>query len=119
MQRLFAGTPWDRPPTCERCGKLESECDCPPAPPPAPVRRAPEGQTARLRVEKRPRGKLVTLVENLDPTGNDLPTLAATLKTRCGVGGTVKDGRIELQGDHLATADEVLRGIGYKTKSSR
>ena len=69
MTRLFAGTPWDRPPTCERCGKLESECTCPP-PLVAPVRLAPESQTARLRLEKRPRGKVVTVVANLDPAGN-------------------------------------------------
>ena len=33
VTRLFAGTPWDRPPTCERCGELEAECKCPPVVP--------------------------------------------------------------------------------------
>lgn len=115
MTRLFAGTPWDRPPTCERCGKLESECTCPPQVA-APVRLAPESQTARLRLEKRPRGKVVTIVANLDPDGNDLASLAAQLKTRCGTGGTVKDGLVELQGDHVATAEGVLKSLGYKTR---
>ncbi len=116
MGRLFAGTPWDRPPRCERCGKLESECDCPPPPAPEPVRLAPEKQTARLRLEKRPKGKVVTVVANLDPEGNDLDALAASLKAKCGAGGTVKDGRIELQGDHVASAESALRGLGYKTR---
>jgi translation initiation factor 1 len=115
LGRLFAGTPFDRPPTCDRCGKLESECVCPPL----VVERvwlAPETQTARLKVEKRPKGKVVTVVNGLDPEGNDLDELAARLKSRCGTGGTVKDGSIELQGDHLAAVEAALNGIGYKVK---
>lgn len=115
MTRLFAGTPWDRPPTCERCGKLESECTCPP-PVVTPARLAPGSQTARLRVEKRAKGKVVTVVANLDPGGNDLPSLAVQLKTRCGTGGTVKDGLIEIQGDHLDVAEGLLKSLGYKTR---
>lgn len=114
MQRLFSGTPWDRPPTCERCGRLEADCACAPAPA-EPVRVDPGTQTARLRVEKRPKGKVVTVVAGLDPLGNDLPALASKLKARCGAGGTVKDGRIELQGDRLAAAESALRALGYKT----
>jgi translation initiation factor 1 len=115
LGRLFAGTPFDRPPTCERCGKLESECACPP-PVVEPVRLDPATQTARLRIEKRPKGKVVTVVQGLDPAGNDLEQLAATLKGRCGTGGTVKDGAIELQGDHLGTAEAALNELGYKTR---
>ena len=115
MQRLFAGTPWDRPPTCERCGRPEAECVCPPVVV-EPVRLAPESQTARLRVEKRARGKVVTVVSGLEPDGNDLPALASTLKTRCGSGGTLKDGAIELQGDRLDAARDALRSLGYKTR---
>ncbi len=115
MGRLFAGTPWDRPPSCDRCGKLVSDCDCPP-PVVEPVRIPPGDQTARLRVEKRPKGKVVTAVGGLDPSGNDLADLAARLKDRCGTGGTVKDGTIELQGDHLAAAEAALKAIGYRTR---
>lgn len=115
MTRLFAGTPWDRPPTCDRCGKLETECQCPPIVA-EPVRIPPEKQTARLKVEKRPKGKVVTSVKGLDPSGNDLESLAAQLKTRCGTGGTVKEDTIELQGDHLAKVETALAAIGYKTR---
>ena len=117
MTRLFAGTPWDRPPTCERCDKPETECACPPQRT-EPKRLPPQSQTARLRLEKRPRGKVVTVIAGLDPEGNDLPTLAAGLKTACGTGGTLKDGRIELQGDHLQAAAKVLEISGYKTRTS-
>ncbi len=119
MSRLFSGTKWDRPPTCERCGRLESECACPPPPPPEPVRFAPHSQTAKITLEKRAKGKIVTVIANLDPAGNDLSALAATLKAKCGAGGTVKDDRIELQGDHLSGADAVLSSMGYKTHVPR
>lgn len=115
MGRLFAGTPWDRPPSCDRCGNLESECACP-APVVEPRPLAPEAQTARLRVEKRPKGKVVTVVRGLDPDANDLEALAATLKGRCGTGGTVKQGVLELQGDHLAAAGAALAALGFRVK---
>jgi translation initiation factor 1 len=115
VTRLFAGTPWDRPPTCERCGQLESECNCP-TPTAEPRRLPPETQTARLALEKRPKGKLVTVIGALDPEGNDLPGLAAHLKAACGTGGTLKEGRIELQGDHLKAVEAALQGMGYKTR---
>jgi len=115
VSRLFAGTPWDRPPACERCGRPESECTCPP-PSVEPARLDPASQTARLRLEKRAKGKLVTVVGNLAPDGNDLPGLAAQLKSRCGAGGTVKDGLIELQGDHLRTVEAALNALGYRTR---
>lgn len=115
MRRLFSGTPWDRPPTCERCGQPESECRCPIIAP-ARVPLAPESQTARLRLEKRSKGKVVTLLSNLDPDGTDLPALAAALKSRVGAGGTVKEGVIELQGDRLDAVEAVLKAIGYKCR---
>jgi translation initiation factor 1 len=115
VTRLFAGTPWDRPPSCERCGNPESQCQCPPLPT-EPTRIPPELQTARLSLEKRPKGKIVTVIGSLDPDGNDLPDLAARLKTACGTGGTLKEGRIELQGNHLGAAEAALQSMGYKTR---
>ena len=115
MTRLFAGTPWDREPTCDRCGRLESECSCPPLTPEA-KRIPPEQQTARLMTERRAKGKLVTVIAGLAPGHNDLNELATRLKNACGAGGTEKDGQIELQGDHLKAAERLLKTIGYKTK---
>jgi translation initiation factor 1 len=115
MGRLFAGTEWDRPPRCDRCGMLERECTCtPPVVEKKPI--PPESQTARLKLEKRPKGKQITTVWGLDPEGNDLEALAARLKGMCGTGGTVKNGVIELQGDHLVAAERALRELAYKTK---
>jgi translation initiation factor 1 len=77
----------------------------------------PELQTARLTTERRAKGKLVTVIAGLDPAGNDLTELAMRLKNACGAGGTMKDGQIELQGDHLQAAERALQAIGYKTKA--
>jgi translation initiation factor 1 len=77
----------------------------------------PEQQTARLMTERRAKGKLVTVITGLDPAGTDLDELAKRLKTACGAGGTVKDGQIELQGDHLQGVRRTLEVIGYKTKA--
>ncbi|HUY87801.1 MAG TPA: translation initiation factor [Pirellulales bacterium] len=109
--RLFEGTPWDRPPRCERCGQLEADCVCPPAP---PERIPPGEQTAKLSLEKRAKGKLATIVRGLD--GGDLAELLTRLKNACGAGGTIKDGTIEIQGRHLERIREVLQGIGYRVK---
>jgi len=116
MSRLFAGTPWDRPPTCDRCGQLESACDCPPSvEEPAAVPPEKAG-VARLSLEKRKKGKLVSVITGLSLNPGQLVDLAALLKTRCGVGGTCKDGEIELQGDQIARAEEVLKSLGYRTR---
>lgn len=111
--RLFEGTPFDRPPRCERCGELETDCVCPPERPP---RIAPEKQTARLAMAKRKKGKTVTVVRGLPAEGNDLPGLLKQLKTTCGAGGTLKDDVMEIQGDHRDRIRELLTQIGYRVK---
>jgi translation initiation factor 1 len=113
---LFAGTKWDVPAHCERCGELESACRCPPLPPPEPARLAPEKQTARLAVENRKRGASVTVVRDLSPTDTDLKELLSRLQAACGAGGTVQDAVIEIQGRHLDRVRDLLNGLGYKTK---
>lgn len=111
--RLFAGTPFDQPPTCDRCGALEADCSCPPAPPP---RLPPAQQEARLSVEKRKKGKIVTVVHGLPAIGNDLPDLLSRLKSQCGAGGTLKDEELEIQGEHLDRVRQILAGMGYRVR---
>lgn len=111
--RLFEGTQWDRPPRCERCGELEEACTCPPLP---KVLTPPEKQTARLNVEKRKKGKVVTVVRGLAADENDLPGLLGQLKAACGAGGTVKGDELEIQGDHLERLRGLLAEIGYRVR---
>lgn len=81
----------------------------------APARPA-AGGGGRVKVRRETsgrRGKTVTTVTNV-PLGDDgLRELAGRLKKRCGVGGSAKDGVIELQGDHRDTVLDVLRADGY------
>ena len=112
--RLFEGTEFDIPPRCERCSELEEDCQCPP---PAPEMIPPEKQTAKIQVEKRKRGKVVTVIRGLPAVGNDLPGVLTRLKSVCGAGGTIKDEQLEIQGDHREAATKVLSEIGYKVKT--
>jgi translation initiation factor 1 len=59
------------------------------------------------------RGKAVTTVSGVPVPDDELKALAGRLKKRCGVGGSAKDGVIELQGDHRDAVVEVLRAEGY------
>lgn len=111
--RLFEGTEFDVPPRCERCGELEEDCKCLPEP---PARIPPEKQTARLAVEKRKKGKLVTVIRGLTAEGNDLPGLLKQLKNQCGAGGTLKEEILEIQGNHLERLRDALKEIGFRVK---
>ena len=110
--RLFAGTKFDVPPKCDRCGKEESECQCPPSRPPG---KDPAKQTARFASEKRKNGRVVTVIRGLLASDNDFPSLLTKLKTTCGAGGTTEGDTIEIQGDHVEKLERVLREIGFKT----
>jgi translation initiation factor 1 len=83
-----------------------------------PVRSLPpRQQTARISLDKsHRRGKVVTVVADLVLVEADLDALGRSLKTLCGAGGTVKDGRIEVQGDHRDTIIAHLTALGYKVK---
>ncbi len=111
--RLFEGTQFDRPPRCERCEELEADCKCEPEPEPrTPV----EKQTAKLSRQKRKRGKVVSIIEGLLDEGDALQELLTKLKTACGAGGTIKDGVLEIQGEHLERVRDELKKIGYRVK---
>ena len=63
-------------------------------------------------------GKGVTLVKGISLADKDLDALGKQLKTACGSGGTVKDGVIEVQGDHIERVVALLVAQGYKAKKS-
>ena len=114
--RLFEGTQFDRPPHCERCEKPETECQCPPIEPEPAPRTPTDRQTARLSKEKRKKGKVVTVVAGLLDEGDALQEMLTKLKTACGAGGTLKDGNLEIQGDHLERVRRELSSLGYRVK---
>ena len=77
------------------------------------ARRAAGGRVKVRRETSGRRGKAVTTVSGVPLADDGLRELAGRLKKRCGVGGSVKEGVIELQGDHRTVVMDVLRADGY------
>ncbi|MCY1401182.1 putative protein YciH [compost metagenome] len=98
---------------CPDCGQPVAACICKQA-----VIPAGDG-IARVRRETKGRGgKTVTTVSGVPLAGDELKELATALKRRCGTGGSLKDGVIEIQGDHVELLIEELTKRGLKAKKS-
>ncbi|QDV22292.1 translation initiation factor [Aureliella helgolandensis] len=108
---LFDGTPLERPIHCDRCGLDEKDCRCAPLPA-ADV--LPSAQRLQIRVEKRKRGKLMTVVKGFECQPQQLQQVLTTLKNHCGAGGTTESMSVEIQGQHLERAQAKLRELGYR-----
>ncbi len=99
---------------CPECGKPVASCECSAGKP------GPRGDGS-VRVGRRTKGrkgKGVTLIAGLPLDDDGLKKLARELKQKCGTGGTVKDGVIEIQGDHRDMLVEELKRRGYAAKRS-
>ena len=73
-----------------------------------------EKQKLRVSLDKKQRaGKVVTIVEGFSGKEDDLTALGKELKTKCGAGGSVKDGVIMIQGDYREKVIGWLKGWGY------
>ncbi|HWQ84015.1 MAG TPA: translation initiation factor, partial [Anaerolineales bacterium] len=84
---------------------------------PRPKSLPPQQQVAAISRDRKGRGgKTVTLIRDLQLNPDDLKALLKQLKQTCATGGTIKDGVIEIQGDHRTQIAEKLRTMGYKTK---
>lgn len=71
-------------------------------------------QKLRVRIEKNGRGgKTVTIVSGFIGSETDLKELGKALKSKCGVGGSAKDGEVLVQGDFKQRVIEILRAMGY------
>jgi translation initiation factor 1 len=102
---------------CPECGRPLAECRCRRSKPAAV---APRGDgIVRVGRETRGRkGKGVTVITGVPLAGAALDELATRLKKRCGSGGTVHEGVIEIQGDHRDALVAELTRLGYPTKRS-
>ncbi|MCY0850575.1 translation initiation factor [Sulfuracidifex metallicus] len=72
-----------------------------------------EEQFIKIKLEKRRYGKEVTIIEGLADSDEELRKKASELKSKLAAGGTVKDGKIIIQGDHREKAREILIKMGY------
>lgn len=79
----------------------------------------PDKQDLRVQLDKKQRnGKKATLITGFVGKEDDLKELAKILKTKCGVGGSAKDGEILIQGDFCNKVMEILKSANYKVKRS-
>lgn len=76
----------------------------------------PERQKARVALEKRAKGKEVTLVTGFVLSASDRKALSARLKKACGSGGSESGAGIEVQGDHRETVRSILAGMGWTVR---
>jgi translation initiation factor 1 len=90
---------------CEKCGLPKDLCVC--------EEMVKETQRVRLSMSRRRFGKWMTIIEGIDDPNIDLDGLSKRLKAGCACGGTVKDGCIELQGNHKKKIEEILNKMGY------
>ena len=99
---------------CPVCGNPADQCDC------KKDESTPAGDgIVRVgRQTKGRKGKGVTTITGVPLSAAELKRLARELKVRCGSGGTVKEGAIEIQGDHRDKLTEVLRSKGWIVKQS-
>jgi translation initiation factor 1 len=90
---------------CPTCGLPKEICVC--------EEIAREQQNISITVDKRRYGKTMTVVDGLNPHDLDMNTLVSNLKSICACGGTIKEGRIELQGDHRTKVKDALEKLGF------
>jgi len=98
---------------CPTCRTPLAACTC------NEVKAASVDGWVRIRRESKGRGgKVVTVISGVPLPQEELSVLAAQLKKRCGCGGTLKQGVIEIQGEHLQLLLETLKQQGFRVKQS-
>jgi len=110
--RLVYSTDSGRINTCPTCGQPYKQCRCD-----QPSTSNKNDGIVRVRRERKGHGgKTVTVIDGVIGSDTELAALAQQLKKLCGSGGTIKDGNIEIQGDHCDKVMAKLTALGYKVK---
>lgn len=99
---------------CPNCGKAPNQCSCKQQAP----KQKDDGIVRIQRETKGRKGKGVTLITGIPLAGAELKQLAKKLKQKCGTGGTIKNGVLEIQGDHRDLLMEELLKEGWTVKKA-
>ena len=102
-------------PTCHKCGQPLNKCQCNEK---SANQKKGDGIVRIQRETKGRKGKGVTLITGIPLAADELKILAKTLKQKCGTGGTIKDGVIEIQGDHRDLLLGLLQDKGWNVKKA-
>ena len=94
---------------CVTCGLPKDLCVCETI--------AKESQKITVKLEKKKFGKKYTVVHGIEGKEIDLKELTRKLKNALACGGTVKEGKIELQGDHKLKVKKILEGMGFPSST--
>lgn len=114
---LFDGTALEQPIVCERCKLDVKQCQCRPLPKQDVASLPPEQRRIQIRVERRKRGKVVTVISGLGGSEGQRRELLSRLKDFCGAGGTQAENTIEIQGDHATRLSAELTRQGFRVVS--
>jgi translation initiation factor 1 len=101
---------------CPSCGQHVAHCGCKAGPSKSTGPAPGDGTICIGRETKGRKGKGVTIIDGLPGDAGELQALAAQLKRHCGSGGSIKGGRIFIQGDHRANLQAELTRKGYRVK---
>ncbi len=112
--RIVYSTGSGRVTICPECGQSYQKCLC--DQPAGSTTKKSDGIVRIMRDRKQRGGKTVTVIAGIQAYQDELAALAQQLKKLCGSGGTVKDGNIEIQGDHRDAIQAKLIELGYKVK---
>jgi translation initiation factor 1 len=94
---------------CPKCGLAKELCVCETI--------AKESQLIKIFLERKKFRKFCTIIEGIDQKEINIKDLAKKLKETLACGGTVKEGKVELQGDHKSKVKEILIGMGFPPDS--
>ncbi len=114
--RLVYSTDGGRVHTCPVCGQAYNYCRCDQSSTQQTAPKKSDGVVRIMRDRKHRGGKTVTVITGVPASNEAIMALAQQLKKLCSSGGTVKDGVIEIQGDHCEKVQTKLSELGYRVK---